>query len=236
MNFKVFTLLFFVLITGLLSCKNKDIAPVTPILTNLTVVNATADTINYYLNGTRQNNISDLYPGGSTGYLNVFSGLQNYQFKRTGSAVILFSVPYTLDTSKYYSIFVAGTTAGKTFKTVDAIDSAQAILSTDTTFQKSMIRYVNASPDAGQLTVTVGTGDTVSLTNKPFMYVSPFMQFNASHVQSVKVYLPGISKAQIDTPLTFQTGAIYTLFTKGLIAGKGNSAFSISLISNIITQ
>jgi hypothetical protein len=233
MNFKALTLLFVVVVTGLLSCKNeKDLAPVTPILTNLTVVNATADTINYYLNGTRQNNTSDLYPGGSTGYLDVYSGLQNYQFKKTGSAVALFSVPYTLDTSKYYSIFVAGTTANKTFKTVDALDSAQAILVTDTTFQKSMIRYVNASPDAGQVTVTVGTGDTVNLTNKSFMYVSQFMPFNASHVQHVKVYLPGISTAKIDTPITFQTGAIYTLFTKGLVTGQGGSAFSISLIGN----
>lgn len=233
MNFKALTLLFFVVVTGLLSCKNdKDIAPVTPLLTNLTVVNATADTINYYLNGTRQNNTSDLYPAGSTGYLTVFSGLQNYQFKKTGSSVVLFSVPYALDTGKYYSIFVAGTTASKTFKTVDALDSAQTILYYDTTDTKSMIRYVNASPDAGQLTVTVGTGDTVNLTNKPFMYVSPFMQFNASHAQVVKVYLSGNSTAKLDTTITFQTGAMYTLFTKGLIAGKGNSVFSIGLIGN----
>jgi len=50
--------------------------------TGLNVTNASTDTLNYYLNGTRVNNASSIYPLGSSGYIGVAVGQQNYQFKK----------------------------------------------------------------------------------------------------------------------------------------------------------
>ena len=53
------------LITAFLSCKKNNDAPVVSTsIDSLNVVNATANTINLYLNGTRLNNNSNLYPSG----------------------------------------------------------------------------------------------------------------------------------------------------------------------------
>lgn len=225
--------MFFVVVTGLFSCKDKDLPPVVNPTTPLTVVNATGDTINYYLNGTRQNNLSNLFPGGSTGYLNISTGTQNYQFKKAGSANVLFSAPFTLDTANYYSMFVGGESADKAFLTVDSLTDAATILSADTTFTIAMLRFVNASPDAGAVDVTFSKSDTLqaTITNKNFKYAGPFsrLKIAANHV---RVYLTGTATPKIDTTLTFLQGNIYTLFTKGSVNAKGTSAFSISLITN----
>lgn len=235
MNFRRLILLFFAIITGLYSCKpngNDNVSPSDKNPPRVATVNATPDTLNVYQNNSRQNNASAIYPGGATTYLYFLRGAQNYQFKRSGTTSTLFSVPETLDSAQYYSFFVTGTTADKFFVTTDQLTVAYDTLTNDNTFTRSMIRFVNASFDAGALNVTVGTGDTVNVTNVSYGTATPFLKFNASHKQEVKVYLSNSSIAKIDTTITFQTGVIYTLFAKGSLTGTGTSAFGIGLVSN----
>jgi hypothetical protein len=83
-------------LTGLYSCKNNDEIFQPKVSAFINVVNASADTLNFYLNGTRQNNASSLSPGGQSFYIAVPDGQQNYQFKKPGDFNVLFSVPLTL--------------------------------------------------------------------------------------------------------------------------------------------
>lgn len=219
---------FLAITTLFLSCKNKDVPPATPAPTALNVINAGADTINYYVNGTRQNNLSSLYPQGATGYTSVLSGAQNYQFKKAGSAVALFGVVDTLILKSYYSIFVTGETADKAFKTIDSLGAASTILSADTTFTTCMLRFIDASPNAGSLNVNVGKGDTLNLKNRNFKFAGPFTKFTAG-AKEVKI---SSSTASIDTTLTLQSGSIYSLFTYGIVNGTGGKTFSVKLIIN----
>jgi hypothetical protein len=231
MNVRLLVLLFFVVITGMLSCKDKDLPTPPGATTALNVVNATADTIKYYINGTRQNNTSPIFVGGATGYLSVLAGTQNYKFSKSNRGFpVLFTTTFDLDTLTNYSIFVCGETADKTFKTIDPLEQADTLLAHDKTLKSSVIRFVNCSPDAGPLNVTVGVGDTVNVNSAPFEYVGNYTLFTGG-VKHVKVYQGGSSTPKIDTIITFNTTSIYTLFTKGLLNGKGNAQFSVSLIN-----
>jgi len=231
MNIRFFALLFFAVLTGFMSCKNKDVPPATPLQAYLNVVNVSQDTIKYYINGTRQNNASNLFVGGSTSYLGVISGNQNYKFsKGNGDFGTLFTTTYDLVDSVNYSLFVAGTTPDKSFLVADPLLMAYNILAADTTDTlgtQSTIRFVNASPDAGLLNVTVGAGDTVNVNNAAFKYAGPYMLFT-SGLKEVKVYQAGSTIPKIDIMITFQALSRITLFTKGLVNGKGTSAFSVS--------
>ncbi|WP_158989041.1 DUF4397 domain-containing protein [Mucilaginibacter sp. L196] len=230
MNFRI-PILLIAVITGFTSCKEKDIVP--PLDKNppeVITVNTTTDTINIYQNNIRQNNTSSIYPNGATGYLPFLRGTQNFQIRRTGTTDVLFTKAVTIDSATNYTFFVAGTTADKFFTTIDPIAVAYDTVENDNTFTRSVIRIVNASYNSGPLNVTVGTADTVK--SLAFGTATPFMKFNASTSQDIKIYLANSSTVQLDTTIAFQTGLIYTLYTKGSPTGAGNAAFSIGLTTN----
>lgn len=233
MNFRILTLLISVAVV-VSSCKGKDTVP--PFDKNppeVITVNTTIDTVNIYQNNIRQNNTSSIYPGGATGYLPFLRGTQNFQVKRSGNANALFTKQVAIDSATSYTFFIAGTTADKFFITTDKLQAAFDTVENDNTFTSSAIRIVNASYDAGPINVTVGTGDTVNIKALAFGAASPFIKFNASHSQEVKVYLSNnTTTAQLDTTIAFQTGLIYTLYTKGSPGGTGSSAFDIGLTTN----
>jgi hypothetical protein len=236
MNTRVFALLFFAVLTGLVSCKDKDLPPVTPLNATLNVVNASADTIKFYINGTRQDNVSNLFVGGQTSYQYVISGTQNYKFsKATGNFAPLFTTTLTLDTGQvYYSYFVAGPSADLSFLTVDPLAYADTLVQKqmliDTLGAISALRFINASPNSGSLNVTVGIGDTLNYSNCAFKYVGAYRAFNAN-AKEVKVFQNGSSAPLIDTTINFTGSNYYTLFTKGQPGGQGTARFSVSLIS-----
>jgi len=228
MNARLSVLLFFAVVVGFFSCKDKDLPPPAVLKSTLNVFNATADTIKYYINGTRQNDHSALFVGGSTGYLPVPAGTQNYKFSKSNNGFpTLFTTSYSLDTGRFYSIFVGGETADKAFLVDDPFAAADAIIIPDTLGTQSAIRFVNASPDVGALDFTVDKGDTVSLKNCAFKYASTFLGVN-SGTKEIKVFATGESTPKIDTMITFSPNQVYTLFTRGSFTGKGNAVFGIT--------
>ena len=213
-------------IACLASCKNNDnvFAPV--ISTSINVVNASADTINYYLNGTRQNNASSLFPGGATLYITEPAGLQNYQFKKKGASNVLFSFPLTLTDSVNNSIYVTTENSSGAFNTVDIL--IPDTVKTDTAIMQ--FRFVNAAPDAGALSISIGNQSYFS--SVAYKSSSTFSKA-PSGAQEVKIYTFGTSTPAIDTTLTFTAEYIYTIFSKGLLKGTGNSKLSVGLIANL---
>ncbi len=213
-------LLFIGIALGLASCKNNDNVFPKVESTFLMTVNASADSLNMYLNGTRQNNGSTIFPAGSFGYLVEPAGQQNYQFKKAGQFNYLFSLPLNLKDTVNYSLYIYGTSSSQAFTATDVL------LPNSTSSDTTQIRFVNASPDAGNLNVTVG--DTLSFTNQALKSVTPFEE-TGSGQKEVKVFQVGSATPKVDTVITFQPGAIYTIFSKGLINGKGSAAFGIGV-------
>jgi hypothetical protein len=216
-----YPVLFFVaVLIGLSSCKNNDNVFPPKVSAFVNIVNASADTLNVYINGTRQNNSSSFFPAAQSFYLPFPAGAPNLQFKKAGGFNVLYTVPLTLKDSLSYSLYLTGENAASTFSTIDTllIDSGA-----------SRIRFVNASPDAGALTVTLN--DTLYYPNKVFKSSSIF--YNISNGQKeVKVYLAGTTAPKLDTLITFQQNSAYTLFTKGLLKGKGGAVFDIGVVFN----
>jgi hypothetical protein len=223
MNIKCSILFFAVVISGLLSCKNNDSVIRPPLQTGLNVVNATADTLNFYINGTRQNGLSAIYPTGYLGLILIPSGQQNYQFKKAGSPNVLFSAPMSFTFNTLNSIYVTGESADKVFKTLDTLPII------DTFKFTTGVRFVNAAPDAGNLDIFIG--DTVKIRSRTFKSSSIFL-LTGSGQKRIKVYLSGVATARLDTTMTFQSNIDYTLFAKGLLNGKGNAAFNVSRLIN----
>jgi hypothetical protein len=222
MNKGLYILLLFAGMLTVEACKNNDNVFPNVLPTNLNVVNASADTLNYYLNGTRQNNSSSLFPTGQSYYQTVNAGQATYQFKKAGSFSVLFSLPLKLTDSMNYSLFVCGTSADKSFLTLDQ-------LYTDTVTNSTQIRFVNASPDAGNLDFYAG--DTINYKSAPFKGTSAFLA-TGSGMKEVKIYQAGSSTKLVDTLIPFQPGGIYTLFSKGLLKGTGTAVFDVGLTIN----
>jgi hypothetical protein len=221
MKVKCPVLFYIAAAVGLASCKNNDsVLPAAPAPTGITVINAGADTLNFYLNGSRENGTSAIYPGGASGLKIVPSGLQNYEFKKAGQPVVLFGLPLKLRDSTFNSVYLTGESADKAFETVDTIPQLDTL---------AAVRFVNAAPDAGSLNVSVG--DTVKFNGRAFKSSSVFLITGIGQ-KEVKVYLAGISTPKIDTTITIQPLTSYTLFTKGLLNGKGASVFSLGVLVN----
>lgn len=223
---------------GVLSCKKNNDVPTVTLKTNLNIVNASADTVNFYLNGTRLNNNSNLYPLVSTGYLtNILAGPQNFQVKKmfnpvTSTVQTLFTIPLNLNANINYSLFIAGETSGDAFTTTDfTIAQATTLLNTtnnsDTAQNTSLIRFVNASPTAGNLDIAVG--DTVKFTNVSFAKINPegFTLIN-SGTKTFSVYQTGTTTPLVTGTLLLSAGAAYTVYAKGALTGTNNSAFGIA--------
>jgi hypothetical protein len=232
MSIRYLVLLFIAAIIGLSSCKNNDEVLPKVVITNINVVNASTDTLNFYLNGTRQNNLSGLFPAGASLYLPVPAGQQNYQFKKAGGFTYLFSLPLNLKDSSYYSLYVYGESASQTFTNQD-------VLLTDTLHpDTTMIRFINVSPDAGSLNLTLintlnlTSNNIISFIAEPFKGSTQFVETPGGQ-EEVKVFQAGATIPKVDTTITFQQGASYTIFSKGLISGKGNAAFGIGIIMNV---
>jgi len=168
MNIKVLSLLLIVIIAGFAACKaTGDIAPVLT-TTNLNIVNADTNALNFYQNGSRLNQISSLAPSSESGYITVSLPPTPtiYQFKIAGSSNYLINgYELTLDTFKYHSLFAAGETADKVFLVTDVAPASGTVT-------QAAIRFVNASPATTGLTVSFNGGPTFA--NQAFKSASGF--------------------------------------------------------------
>lgn len=227
-------------IIGLSACRKNNDAPTVKLKSNLNITNASADTVNFYLNGTRLNNTSSLYPATSSNYLsNVTVGQQNFQIKKMfnpASSIVqpLFTIPLTLDTGKYYSLFVGGETVDNAFLVLDFTTASLTTLghntqTGDTAQTTSYVRFVNASPSAGNLDIAVG--DTVKFTNMAFKSAGDFTLVNSGS-KTIYAYVHGSATPIAKWQVLMAAGNIYTLYSMGALNGTGNSAFNIGVTLN----
>ena len=215
-------LLLALIAIGLSSCKsNGDIIPYAP-PANLNIVNTAPDSLNVYQNGARINNISTISPGSQSGYTVVASGAKIYQVKKNGASTYLINnLPLTLDTTAYYSLFIAGETSDQIFLANDALPAGAA--------NSSLIRFVNASPATTNLDVTIGT---LTFSNQPFKAVTAFSNLLVSSSTNVTIYLHGSTTPLFKGTTLLSAGAAYTLYTKGIPSGTGSNVFTAVINTN----
>jgi hypothetical protein len=215
MKFKLFVFMVFIGVIVLVSCKKgDDSAPATPLKTSINFINASADTINFYVNGTRLNIAAASYPLASTGYLTTPLGEQNYEVKKDRNPNILFNLVLPVDTGKVYSFFVTDNTSANTFTVVDTLKTVDTL---------SLIRFVNTSPKIEKIHIEVG--DTVKFANNSFKFVSKYEHIRPG-IKQIRVIDSATNKVLINETRTLQSGRAYTLFTKGALTATGSTATS----------
>lgn len=221
MNIKALILFFAIAVTGLSSC--KKISDALPLVStaNINIINAGADTLNFYQNGTRLNNTTNLYPFGLLTNVNVVAGTQNYQFKKAGSANTLIDLPLTVNVNTSQTLFVAGETADKVFLLQDSV-------STDTATNIAKIRFVNASPITGNIDVNIGS--SFAYKNRAFKSATAYMPVSGGQ-NILSIYQTGTTTLLAQGTLTLTAGSFYTLYSKGVLNGKGNNAFGVRILT-----
>jgi hypothetical protein len=233
-------------VASIYGCSKASDTPVaTTPATVLNVINTTNDTLNYYLNGTRQNSQSSIYSNGSSGYLSVQSKEQNYQFRKNGSNSVLFSLPLTLDTihTKYgdtvitknattgattttiarirgYSLFVNGEGSDKTFLRLDTIK-----VNSDS----ATVRFVHSAINAPALDLSIGD---ISFKNQSYGGTSQFKAQVAGSNKVITVYLAGGTTVIYTQKITLLVATSYTLYVKGVPGGVGKAALTVGSFVN----
>ncbi|MDB5151731.1 MAG: hypothetical protein JWR54_482 [Mucilaginibacter sp.] len=232
MSIRLLALLISISIIGLSACKKNNDAPTVTPMVGLDVINASADTFNFYLNGTRLNSTSTILPGTSTIYYPVPQGQQTYQVKKpfnttTNTIQTLFSITIPADIYLAHSIFVTDETAANTFTTVDILRS---VAQTDTCY----IRFVNASQGSGGLDLAYG--GTTLFKNVTFKSASDFVLVNAVNGKSVNGFIPitvfsnGSVTPLMTDSVNLTAGRSYTFYSQGK---AGTAAFSIGTKINL---
>lgn len=233
-NLKTY-LLAFTLLAGttalLSSClKNKDNNTGDPI-SALMVVNGFTGTAStdFYLNTQRVNDQPINYTV-NTGYFNIYPGTRRLTAKKGGTSTTIADVNYTFDGGHYFSVFIAP----KSDLQAD-VDSATFIVSKDSLVApetgKASIRFVNLTPGAHKLDVTVKDAATPLFSNKGFKAVTEFISVTPNETYILELYETGSSALKYQlAPFAVQAGKIYTVYSSGLWDGTNSTAFGAKFI------
>jgi hypothetical protein len=222
-------LLAALMIIGLaISCKKgDDTLPAAPRATRLNVINTSSQTINFYVNGSRQNTAA-IVPGGYTGYTNVPVGEQQYAFKPAfdrnnyATADTLFTLPVKLDTAQVYSFFVSGATRS-------SVIVARDIINGNVPPGKALVRFVQASADLPSLRVVMN--DTLQYSNSAYKSVSDFKPLNVGE-KVIQIYTENGNTPLFSITQTL-TSRYYTLFVQGkLNPSRADEAIKATLLQN----
>jgi hypothetical protein len=223
-NIKAWLLLVFTVI-ALASCKsNNEIVPFSQ-PADLNVVNADTAALNFYQNGARLNNISSIASGSQSGYIAITLNSKIYQVKKAGATDYLINnYQPNLDTTAFYTLFIAGETADKLFLITD-----DTFLPDSTTV--AQVRFVNASSSATNLDIHIGN---LNFSNQAFKAASGFNYIKAG-ITPISVYEHGTNNLLFNTTVTLTANDFFTVHTQGIPGGSGQNKLSAVLtISDLI--
>jgi hypothetical protein len=226
--------LFFIAAAGACwaSCKKSNDAPASAstVTALVDVVNVSNANVNFYINGTRFNNTSTFYPGGTLGYVTVPAGTKNYSFKVDGASTPFYNKPFQADSATDHTIYIASQNSDDVFSTLDTLvlDTASAIKAT-----YARVRFVNASASAGNMSFVL-RGPKIDTPWRPDVAYKAATDFTRikQGVHYIGIYraaYPTLPK--IDT-VTLTAGKIYTFYGYGTALPAGNGGILVGLFNS----
>lgn len=160
-----------------------------------------------------------------TGYLNFYTGNRNFKINSLNASNALIDTTVTFEDGGFYSVFIVNDVSN--VETLTLRDSADAPGE-----GKAMIRFINLSPDANALDLSINDDTTPVFSAKEFKQPSEFTEIDASE-SSFVVKTAGGSEALVSvSDIDIRPGKFYTIIARGFAnppAGN-NNALSVEVI------
>mgnify|MGYP000356026954 CR=1 FL=1 len=213
-------------ISAFTGCKEDEVKPVVdPKEANVVVVHASPDApaVDLLIDNVKINSAGLVYPT-NTGYLKVKEGLRNFKINVAGTSTSVINSDVTLVANKNYSVFAINKVASiGAIITEDNLDAPAA--------GQAKVRFIHLSPDAPAVDVTLTDGTKI-FPNQEFKTASGFTGL-AANTYNLQVRVAGTASVALSVPgVKLESGKIYTIFAKGLLAGIGEQALGAQIIVN----
>jgi len=211
---------------ALISCtKETDMTPIE--ISGLSIIHAspTSEKLDIFIDSEKANS-TDLSFTNKIDYLNVLSGSRKVVVKKKGVTDALLTDTLTLEPQKGYSLFV-----------IDKIGTLKYLIVKDSLSTpaagKASVRFVNASPDAPALNLSIGGSTTDLVSNKSFKGYSDFITIDAADkvTFNLKNKETGAVEASI-ADVKIEAGKIYTIWAKGLKVATDDTKLGVSVFTH----
>lgn len=211
----------------LTSCsKDFDNTPAPPI-SGLNVIHASPTTEKLdFLVGNTKGNREDLDFGMKMGYFNLYSGISTITAVKKGSTTTLVTDKFTFAPERGYSLFLIG-----------KVDSLKFLMVKDSLVVpasgKARVRFVNVSPDAPALNLSVAAATTDLFTDKAYKQYSDFTTIDAADkvTFTAKNKVTGAVEATL-TDAKIEAGRNYTIWVKGYKAATDNTKLGLTIFAH----
>lgn len=161
-----------------------------------------------------------------TGYLNFYTGNRHLKINPFNASNALVDTTVTFADGGFYSVFI-----------VNNLTSVEALTVRDSTSAptegKAKVRFINLSPDATSLDVTLNEGTSL-FSGQAFKQPSDFVEIDADK-SSFAVKAAGGSDASVSvSDLNLRPGRFYTIIARGFAnpPSGNNNALSLEVIAN----
>lgn len=205
------TLLAAVTVSAVLVSCSKDKIDYTPQpISIMGVIHAspTTEKLDFYVGETKANRDDFAYTN-KINYLQIYSGDRDVKITKKGSTATVLTEKLKLVDQMAYSLFI-----------IDTFDKAKFLLVKDSVTVagagKAKLRFINLSPDAPALNLSIVGKDAPVVTNKLFKEYSNFESIDAGDKVTFKIKNnAGVEVATL-VDQKIEQGKIYTIWVKGL--------------------
>jgi hypothetical protein len=208
------------------ACSDDKDAP-TPPASALAIVHAApgSPALDFKINGTKANG-TNLTFGTFLSYGAIVSKTYEMGVTKKDSTRVLTKSDLELKNNKAYTVFVTGVPATPSLVLIEDDLSAPA---TD----KAKLRFVNLSPDGGNLNLGVTGQATPLFTNTAFKAATAFSSVDPAAALTLEI--KENTKPEVLATLAnvkIEKGKIYTIWAKGLKAATDSTKLALKVITN----
>lgn len=165
---------------------------------------------------------------GYTSYLSIYPGSSVVRSFDGTNGASLAETQYSFDTSKYYSLFVAG--ANGTYRNVLVRDNYDSLSGAD---NKAYVRFVNAIPDSAKPVVTITTLSGQTVDTDPAAAFTKVSAFTGVGSDSIRITASNGGTIQTTRTIKVTAPKVYTILLTGFPGTTDTSkTVRISLIEN----
>ncbi len=158
-------------------------------------------------------------------YNYLTAGKQEFSLSAMGSTGILARTSFSLKPQVRYSIYI-----------VDSASKPAFLLSEDDLSAppsgKAKIRFVNLSPDAGALDLSVQGRDSALFTKTDYRTSTDFKVIDTASAVKVQITQAGDTNVLSSNTIKIEKNKVYTLRAVGLKAATDSTKLGLSIITN----